>query len=76
MNINDCKGCRSEKCIHTDYRRFKLCGILYRHKLKEFKIPICPCVECLIKMMCNEGCDPYTTYMTTINKDDVFYIDK
>ena len=68
MNIKDCKGCRSEVCIHTDYGRFKLCSILYRHKLKEFNIPMCPCSECLIKMMCAEGCDPYMIYMSIINK--------
>jgi hypothetical protein len=71
MNINNCKGCRSQIYSYTKYKKFMLCGILYRHKLKEFKIPMCPCAECIVKVMCKNSCNPYKTYVSTINKNGI-----
>ena len=71
MEIKDCKGCRSKRYSYTKYKKFTLCGILYRQKLKKFEIPMCPCVECIVKMMCKNSCDPYKTYVSTINKNSI-----
>lgn len=50
---NNCKGCSiQDKCVfsHT-----------FNHKDTEYN---CPCVECLIKSMCNKTCKPFTKYST------------
>jgi hypothetical protein len=76
MNINDCKGCESESHAYTVYKKYTLCGILYRQKLKEFEVPICPCVECLIKMVCAKGCDSYAAYMSMVYKSGITNLDR
>jgi hypothetical protein len=58
MNMNDCKGCLSRQ-----YRGlYILCNIIYKQSPIEIDIPICPCVECLIKMVCREICSTYLRY--------------
>ena len=56
MKINDCKGCYSDKeaCYFTDAKK---------DKPDEFrKLPICPCVGCIVKMVCNLPCQEYSDF--------------
>ena len=67
MNIKDCKGCYSEQYMDTTSKNHTVCGVLYKGKLKV--IFMCPCVECLIKMMCEKACQSYKDYVQKVNKD-------
>ena len=61
MNIKDCKGCYSERFMNTAHKNYTVCEILYEGEIKV--IFMCPCVECLIKMMCTEICQSYKDYI-------------
>jgi hypothetical protein len=53
VKLNDCKGCYSdsEVCYFTN---------LKRDNTDIFnKLPICPCVDCVVKVVCNQ---PYPEY--------------
>ena len=58
MNMDDCKGCLSKQ--HR--RLYILCSIVYKQSPIEIDVPICPCVECLIKMICREPCNIHLRY--------------
>ncbi len=47
---NDCKGCYSKS-------RNNICV-----RMHHYKNGICPCVTCLIKVMCMEACDEYRKF--------------
>ena len=59
MNINDCKGCYSnnETCNFTHLK-----GDVEGFNKLFNKIPMCPCTNCVIKMMCNQGCPEYSDF--------------
>ena len=48
MNIDDCKGCSSENSECTELYK-EIDGNVY----------ICPCVDCIVKMICKEICESY-----------------
>ena len=55
MEIKDCKGCCSDKeaCFFTHAK----------NKPDEFKkLPMCPCVDCIIKMVCELPCQEYSDF--------------
>ena len=66
MEIKDCKGCRSEIYMKLSNISYTVCGVLHLHikrKLKTVKnISICPCQNCIIKMICNIQCKQYERY--------------
>jgi hypothetical protein len=55
-----CKGCLI-KCAYYDTYRVEL--------TPESTIMKCPCAFCIVKMMCNTGCDEYTKFaMEELNR--------
>ena len=73
MDLKDCKGCCSEKniCIERKgYSTYTVCGMSNIKKTPEkfYKIPMCPCVECLIKVMCKKECEEYNEYVSKYAK--------
>ena len=63
--INEhCKGCMMEdKMLVSELER---CYFV-RRKLKD----VCPCGECLVKVMCNTSCKVRTEGINKIKEDDV-----
>ena len=56
MNTNDCKGCYSDN-KHCNFTPLK------RDNIDIFnKLPICPCVDCVVKMICNHPCPEYSDF--------------
>lgn len=73
MDLKDCKGCCSEKNIYIKekgYSTYTICGMSNVKKIPEkfYKIPMCPCVECLIKSMCKKECEEYIEYISKYAK--------
>ena len=70
MEIKDCKGCRSEQYMKENDINFTTCGLLHSHikrKSKAIKnLSMCPCVECLIKGICNTECKQYKEYRDNV----------
>ena len=65
MEISDCKGCRSRQSSDNKVQIYS-----YEQKLKAVaRLPICPCVNCIVKGMCSAACKEYLTYMTKIDND-------
>ena len=66
MDLKDCKGCCSEKSIviRKEWTTYTICGMSLVKELPEkfYKIPVCPCVECLIKPVCKKECEEYGEY--------------
>ena len=69
MNTKDCKGCYSNQFIRED-RDYSGCEVLHSYMgLKSTvvkDISICPCVECLIKVMCNKQCERYKKHYNLV----------
>ena len=55
MKPDECIGCWSYDKDHNDV---KLCLAIKTsdEKMELWSIPKCPCVECLVKPMCNDVC--------------------
>ena len=65
MNIKDCEGCYNDNALSATLCEFRA----LRRDPKEFKkIPMCPCVTCLVKMMCRYGCPEYNDFVTKTNR--------
>ncbi len=68
MVLKDCKGCCSEKniIIKKGWTTYTMCGMASEKGIPEkfYKIPMCPCVECLIKPICNKNCEEYCEYVS------------
>ena len=65
MNIKDCKGCYS----NGKGSEVMKCSVLYnmKHYPGLFtSFPICPCANCIVKMMCNAGCKEYNIFIESI----------
>lgn len=58
-----CKGCVSLEGCYDESRstnqHYLNIDYPYRIDHNDERIEECPCVACLIKMMCNVPCDPY-----------------
>lgn len=61
MNIKECEGCCSYVFSEDidNITSYSICGM---HSKDFDKIPTCPCVNCIVKMICNKPCDEYSTY--------------
>ena len=67
MKIKDCKGCRSEQYVK---KCNTVCRVLHSYIKQKSTIiknlSICPCVECLIKGICNDSCKQHEKYITNL----------
>lgn len=61
---NLCKGCKALYIDEEDLFKYKVCKDYVSPKcfIKNKKIITCPCVECLVKMVCTEACDDFEFY--------------
>ena len=55
-----CKGCFMYERYKKNPESFVKCAV-YNKDL------VCPCMDCLIKVMCIKACDDYFNYCETIN---------
>ena len=62
MNIKDCEGCYSKAFMRGKEKKHFPCGIVYHNRPHPANIPICPCVDCVVKVMCNKACEEYKAY--------------
>ncbi len=63
MNINDCKGCYSSV---KELGVIK-CSVLHGMKRQPnlfTRFPMCPCVDCIVKMMCKILCQEFSEFST------------
>lgn len=71
MGDNDkvCEGCTSHKHSHLFDK-----GSIVNPHFVGCEIPInigdiyCPCLECIIRVTCQEGCDKYFNYLTIVRE--------
>ena len=78
MKIKDCKGCRSEQYAK---KCNTVCGVLHSCIKQESttvkNLSMCPCVDCIVKVMCNESCRQHEQYtINLINLPDFMIGDK
>jgi len=69
MTIPDgCKGCLSyyipKDAWNTSHRKIKGCGVRIPFISNSVK---CPCMDCLLKMVCEEVCDKFERYNNMSN---------
>ena len=57
MTYEDCEGCT---CWNSGMDM--IC-------VPHYKELDCPCINCLIKMMCGDGCEEHETYVAIIEHD-------
>jgi hypothetical protein len=68
MEINDCKGCLSGQYLSYNFKDKNVCEVLYVGELEIIKrISMCPCTNCIIKMICIEECTNYRRYVIETN---------
>jgi len=61
MHIKE--GHRCKGCVAYDNLESKSCKIYISGKSKE-----CPCITCIVKVMCNKACEPYYHLRRIVNK--------
>ncbi len=61
MNENKCKGCKS-------YRPYAVRGTCSTGLSQKLLNGECPCVKCLVKVMCIQVCDPFKEYVELVSK--------
>ena len=66
-----CKGCKTydnemNSLSYDQKRKYTyLCNISVPFKGKE----LCPCSECIVKMMCSAGCEKLNSYCSRVPKE-------
>ena len=67
---NICKGCRSYKLPNNNSKvKIRGCAIEIPFISNNVK---CPCLDCIIKMICNDMCDRFNAYAKTSRTRNTF----
>lgn len=57
---NECKGCRSSRQVNN------LSGICLSNVIPHMTTSNqCPCINCIVKMICDNKCDDFDQYLLT-----------
>jgi len=64
--MKNCKGCHSDR---------KVCKFMSTHSKGEHDLNKCPCMMCLIKVVCTTPCEEYSTFSRVITENYELFIE-